>query len=736
MRDEERSQVTLDVTLSCVGDGLGVSIRRGDRIKLATVEPVSLVALVDFADHVRAAALAGRQVDRALARRLQDAIFHGRLPELLEAAFDAPALLRLDLRDAVLHGIPWEALCDDELSFLGISQDLVLVRTFDATVQHAASVLAVDDMLAPVAAALASEGVDVALAYLFPTGEQLHASDDPHRRLFALDGPQVPLDARRRVFGALGGSAATFALVFYVRAGAAPRTRAHEDRHPSAVLSSFNELPTRFVPQRIGPGAETPSSRAARGELYPSVRPAVDDVEPDQVVTFVVRLDPTGPRGLSPLALDFPESAETVTVLATVSSSSFARPEGEQWEQRFVVDRRLVTTPAAWELRAKAFGDRPSYELTVSFDVADAPAGAYEVRLRRKGAPNLPGGRPAGGLVLIPRDASGARLVLKVSAEGPHYRLRLLQSGADMLDAPVLWSTTTDAFFTKLEAARSLADIKALGWALHVALPGEVTSILEDPALDGLPLLIASGAPVAPFELLRLRPRQNGPLLGVDRPVLRWTDDPPMPDLEVVSVTRAACIRPDYPPPDQLPSAAQEENDLAALFPALPLAHVALLAELDALLQDPSVQWIHFAGHADGNPARLSLQDAKVEPSYFDPGTPLMNTGPFLFLNGCRAAAGRTQVPEFQANMLKMLLAANCAGAVAPLTKVESAGARTAARTFYAAVGEGRSVGEAVRQVRELALARDADPKNVASYLSYLAFAPPRLCVLFHGGLL
>src|SRR5262249_5282003 len=162
----------------------------------------------------------------------------------------------------------------------------------------------------------------------------------------------------------------------------------------------------------------------------------------------------------------------------------------------------------------------------------------------------------------------------------------------------------------------------------YASLPAEVTDVLDDSSLEGLPLLIASSVPVAPFELLRLRPRENGPYLGLDRSVLRWTDKPPMPDLSTLQVTGAAGLRPEYPPPDALRSAALEESELTARFPGLTFEHVAMLAELDALLQKPSIQLIHFAGHADGNPAKLALADAKVEPTHFDPGTPLMNGGP------------------------------------------------------------------------------------------------------------
>lgn len=467
-----------------------------------------------------------------------------------------------------------------------------------------------------------------------------------------------------------------------------------------------------------------------RGTLYPSIttKPA-DEIEPNQVVTFVLRLEPTGPSKLSPLAVKFPANWPSVSLRATVSSASFLRPSRESWTQTFEVNRRLTTTPTEWEFLARAFGDQPFYSLTVSFDVGNFPAGAYELRLRRKGAPAL-SGAPSGGIVSIPRSLRSASLqVLTITAEGPQLRLRLLRGSRELVDG--LWSMSTEGFFTKLEAANNLQDIWRFGAALYASLPAELTDFLDSPIFSGSPLLITSSVPIAPFELLRLRPRENGPYLGLDRPVLRWTDKPPMPDLAKLCITGLACIRPEYDLHEALPSAAVEERELTARFAHLPVDRVATLAEFESLLQKASIQLIHFAGHADGNPARLSLQDGKIEPTYFDPGTPLMNAGPFLFLNGCRAATGRTQVPEFQANMMKLLLAANCTGAVAPLTKVESEAARIAANTFYEAVASGKKVGEAVQAVRALALTKDIAPKHAVSYLSYLAFASPSLQLSF-----
>src|SRR5690349_21690353 len=72
-------------------------------------------------------------------------------------------------------------------------------------------------------------------------------------------------------------------------------------------------------------------------------------------------------------------------------------------------------------------------------------------------------------------------------------------------------------------------------------------------------------------------------------------------------------IRPTYKAPDALPNAEKAEDYLRTHF--LRLMRVATEAELEALLECGDVGMAHFAGHADGNTARLSLEGAKVPPT-------------------------------------------------------------------------------------------------------------------------
>lgn len=136
---------------------------------------------------------------------------------------------------------------------------------------------------------------------------------------------------------------------------------------------------------------------------------------------------------------------------------------------------------------------------------------------------------------------------------------------------------------------------------------------------------------------------------------------------------------------------------------------------------------LHFAGHANGNPAQLVLEDQKVSPTFFAPSSALLSSGhPLIFLNGCRAGHVSDTSPAFLANFVKMLLASKCTAVVAPMIKVQSPAACKAATTCYDAVAN-NSVGEAVRQIRSLAMDSRIPEDHRATYLSYLAFAPPTL---------
>jgi CHAT domain-containing protein len=204
-----------------------------------------------------------------------------------------------------------------------------------------------------------------------------------------------------------------------------------------------------------------------------------------------------------------------------------------------------------------------------------------------------------------------------------------------------------------------------------------------------------------------------------------------MPAVTDLNIGQVACIRPQYGTSgDELPSAEEEEKDLQQRFPNR-FHVIRRSSELGDLLQNGQVRILHFAGHADGNPAHLVLEDDKVSPARFHPSYPLLRIGrPLFFLNGCRTGKSWSNAPAFLANSVKVLLTSGCSAIVAPMIKVESPAARKAAKVFYDAVAN-ETIVEAVRQVRCLALDRSTPEEDKATYLSYLVFAPPTLKLKF-----
>jgi hypothetical protein len=80
---------------------------------------------------------------------------------------------------------------------------------------------------------------------------------------------------------------------------------------------------------------------------------------------------------------------------------------------------------------------------------------------------------------------------------------------------------------------------------------------------------------------------------------------------------------------------------------------------------------------------------------------------------------------------VKNLLVANFTAVVANMIEVNSIAARNAADKFYAAVESGSSVADAVHKIHQLVNDKVTPEEHKASYLSYLAFCPPRLKLNF-----
>jgi hypothetical protein len=142
---------------------------------------LDIEAVARFAAAVRAAAARGRPLSgdvRDTAQALRRAVLGGEVEPLLARLAEAeggPLLLRLELADAELQGVPWEALCKpgEAMGFWASSPDLLPVRGVTSTepwqprvVRGALRVLAV----APTGSAVL-RGLEEALADRIAAGE-------------------------------------------------------------------------------------------------------------------------------------------------------------------------------------------------------------------------------------------------------------------------------------------------------------------------------------------------------------------------------------------------------------------------------------------------------------------------------------------------------------------------------------------------------------------------------------
>jgi hypothetical protein len=448
-------------------------------------------------------------------------------------------------------------------------------------------------------------------------------------------------------------------------------------------------------------------------------------VEPDREMEFNVAITGTPQLGAgTSFLLDFPKDKEKIEVHAEVTSTDFSRPDGTVWYQSFTIDRELNCAPASWMFKARPVGGRPRYSLSVEFSAEGSVLGSIVTTLPLCGQGDIPVSLGAGGLTLP--SESGARLQVRWTQQaGGSVEFYVSIDGERNTD-PIPSAVDVSAFdgyFYQLEQAKSLERIEQLAFSLTQDLPDELQEILTRHPCETT--LFSGEVPLAPFELLQLRPNENGPLLGIERPVSRWVSSAQMGSERNLKISRAACIRPVYK--EALPSAEHEEELLQTRFKDR-LTIVRSKTEFDALLQTNDISLLHFAGHADGNPAYLILEDDQVNPGSFRPYNPLLKERkPFFFINGCGTAKGSRKAPSIVGNFAKALLRSGFSSIVAPHINVNSQAALRAAEAFYTAALSGDSVDAALQKIRELAIKDDTPDDQRASLLSYLAFTPADL---------
>ncbi len=336
--------------------------------------------------------------------------------------------------------------------------------------------------------------------------------------------------------------------------------------------------------------------------------------------------------------------------------------------------------------------------------VATAPV---EPRAQDEGSAPLPGPVPSA-------PALGDALVVVRQRDG--FRLRF-QRGDLVIEAS--WLLLEELLAAEKDLER-VSEVERRGDILASLMPERIISVLNESA-GGKPLTVMGSEIVAPFELLRIRHLdKNREFLGVARPVLRWIPEPALAAFSSrLTVDRIAFVRPRGE--HGVPLAATEEDEVRARFPNVPFVQVTTRAELSALLREDVPGLIHFAGHASDDEGVL-FADGVMSATDLQDLWGSTQKPPFFFLN-----AGGIWGPR----MLLSLIGRGCPGGVAPSMPVTDRAAVAAARAFYDAIGAGRTVGEAVVEVRRRATSDDLGAGSAVALLSYVAFARPDAMLSF-----
>lgn len=494
---------------------------------------------------------------------------------------------------------------------------------------------------------------------------------------------------------------------------AAPGPKQHD---PGGIAQPIDIMPFVLEPPDSAPELPAADLRV-RAELAAMAREAI---EPNTIVRFLLHLGLDAPslevampgaNLVLPISLERGVAERELT--ATVSSIDFARPAGETWTKVFKV-RRGDLDPSDWSFAAKAQGERREYELRVLFSLGSAPAGEISIKLPRR-----PEVRVEPSRAVLAAAAEASRFTIELSHSGTTTHIRWFSPRYDAWEEPFSIDFQLDDLLTSLSLAsyQRLADLRDYLSGIVVSLDRSFVRALRTETTEQQGVLIRSKSTSIPFELFPLG--RTEPMLGMVLPIVRWAERDS--DGGERTVKKIACIRPTYTA-NPLPAAALEEADLKERFGDIALA--ASRADLDALIGRDDIDLVHFAGHAQHNPAKLKIGDAdSIQPQYFS-DRPLTKCAPFIFVNGCEAGRSASGVMAAKGNIMVALIGCPFSGVVAPLITVDSVAARVAARTFYDAVASGKSVAEAVRLIRALA---GAQPDKAGTFLSYVCYAPPDL---------
>jgi hypothetical protein len=195
--------------------------------------------------------------------------------------------------------------------------------------------------------------------------------------------------------------------------------------------------------------------------------------------------------------------------------------------------------------------------------------------------------------------------------------------------------------------------------------------------------------------------------LGVLHVLGRWRPGMTMrPPMQRMTGHKFVIMRPQYTGDDDLPWAKDEEDAIRKLLPG---AEVLRPIDADAvrrLLDRNDVRILHFSGHGEFDQTNADLSRLVLEGnSTIDPlalgNTKLGAEGaPILYLNAC--AVGSLGITVGRAGgFAATCLQGGYSGIIAPYFPVNDASAAAFSEELYARLAQGRTIGEALRELRD-----------------------------------
>lgn len=255
--------------------------------------------------------------------------------------------------------------------------------------------------------------------------------------------------------------------------------------------------------------------------------------------------------------------------------------------------------------------------------------------------------------------------------------------------------------------------IDTLGKYLWQKLPARLRTEyfrLYDAGLLPVSIQVHSDEMLIPWELL-IPHRAEGKAevlkpLGVAHVMGRWRPGIGIqPRPQRLRIESACIVNPKYPGDTQLLWSILEAADLKAKLPVFKALSPATSATLKKLLARTDVQFVHYTGHGEYAKKQADLSTLILEGGDrlaamdFVAAKLLSKGKPLIYLNACEA--GSTGIVMGQmGGFAVQCLTSGCSGIIAPYWAVTDGTAKDFSLAFYEMLGKGRSIGEALRDLR------------------------------------